>query len=243
MANSFRNDTYRSAKNLSYITIGLLGSLIACAILFIIFSFGAILYPDLLFDLGDGEMMPAAYALIGLVALLQIPLSIATIVFFLIWQYRAVSNLSALKARNLEFSPGWAVGWWFVPFANLVKPFQAMRELWNESDPDYDADLGFLSGSVGAPMIMGFWWAFWLLSNFSDRIANKMDDSPYFPTAMIVASILEIIAGSLLIKIILYITKRQDLRFQRLEMSQPLVPPPPSFGENLQAGFSGNFQQ
>jgi heme/copper-type cytochrome/quinol oxidase subunit 2 len=81
------------------------------------------LFPDSLLDLGEGESMPVAYALIGIVALFHIPLGIATIVFFLIWEYRAYKNLSALNAQNLEHSPGWAVGWWFIPFANLVKPF------------------------------------------------------------------------------------------------------------------------
>lgn len=178
MTNIFTNDLFRSPKTLSYIAIGLLGGLIACSALFIIFSFGLVLYPDNLTDFGDGEPMQLAYVLIGVVALLHIPLSIATIVFFLIWEHRAFKNLSALNAQNLEFSPGWAIGWWFIPFANLVKPFQAMRELWTESDPDYDADLGFLSGNSSAPTMMGFWWAFWLLSNFTDRIANKLDGSP-----------------------------------------------------------------
>ena len=36
-------------------------------------------------------------------------LLILTSAFFLMWLYRAFNNLSALKARNLEFSPGWAI--------------------------------------------------------------------------------------------------------------------------------------
>lgn len=227
MANTFYNDLYRSPKTLSYIAAGLLGSLIFCSVLFIFSGLGLALYPDSLMDFGDGEPTPVAYVVVGLIALLHIPLFIATIVFFLIWEYRAFKNLSALNAQNLEFSPGWAVGWWFIPFANLVKPFQAMRELWVESDPEYDADLGFLSGSASAPTFMGFWWAFWLITNFTDRIANKLDGSPYFPTALIIASIFEIIAASLLIKIILDITKRQELRFQRLGVLQSSSPPPP----------------
>ena len=235
MANTFRNDTYRSSKIPSYIAIGLLGSLILCAIFFILLSFGMLLYPDSTFDFEDGEPMPTALVLIGILALLRIPLFIAAVVFILIWEYRAFNNLSALKARNLEFSPGWAVGWWFVPFANLIKPFQAMRELWNESDPEYDADLVFLSVSVGAPTIMGFWWAFWLLTNFADRIANNIEESNFFPVALIVASVLEIIAAGLLIKIILEIVERQELRFKRLGESPHFAPPqPPVFNQPLQ---------
>lgn len=129
MANTFRNDTYRSAKTLSLITLGLLGTLALCAIFYIFMSVVMLALPDAQMDLGDGEQMHAGFAAIGLVAILEILLRVATITFFLIWEYRAFNNLSVLRARNLEFSPGWAVGWWFVPFANLVKPFQVVREL------------------------------------------------------------------------------------------------------------------
>ena len=233
MANTFRNEIYRSSKTLSHLAMAFLGSLIFCYILYIFFSFGQIFFPDSVMDLGDGESMSVALGLIGLVAILAVPLYICTVIFFLIWEYRAFNNLSALKAGNLEFSPGWAVGWWFIPFANLVKPFQAMRELWNESDPDFDADLGFLSSSVSAPTIMGFWWAFWLISNFTDRIAGKMTESEYFPVAMIISSIFGILAAGLLIKIIIDITRRQELRFQKLNGSDMFSPPPPpSFDQN-----------
>lgn len=234
MANTFRNDTYRSSKTLSYIAMGLLGSLIFCAIFFILLSFGMLLYPDSTFDFEDGDAMPAALVFIGIFALLRIPLFISTVVFFLIWEYRAFNNLSALKAGNLEFSPGWAVGWWFIPFANLIKPFQAMRELWNESDPEYDAE-SFLSVSAGAPTIMGFWWAFWLLSNFAHQIANKIGESQFFPVALIVASILEIIAAGLIIKIILGIVERQELRFKKIGDAPQFAPPqPPVFDQSSQ---------
>ena len=28
----------------------------------------------------------------------------------------------------MTISAGWAIGWFFVPFANLVMPYQAMKE-------------------------------------------------------------------------------------------------------------------
>jgi hypothetical protein len=106
-----------------------------------------------------------------------------------------------------------------------------MKEIWVESDPEYETEFGFLASNLSAPSIMGFWWAFWLLGNFSDRVVSRMEDSPYFPTAMIISSIFSITAAALLIMIILDITKRQESRFQRLETLQPsMPPPPPTFG-------------
>ncbi|KAF0092921.1 MAG: hypothetical protein E1N59_3319 [Puniceicoccaceae bacterium 5H] len=50
-------------------------------------------------------------------------------IFFLLWVYRAQLNLRFLGARDRDFSPGWAVGWFFIPLANLVKPFEMMTQL------------------------------------------------------------------------------------------------------------------
>ncbi len=241
MANTFRNDTYRSGKTLSYLAIGFLGSSLLGLALNVILGFGQVMFPDKTIDLAGGQSVSIAYTLIGLVALLNVPLFICTIVFFLIWEHRAFNNLSALKARNLEFSPGWAVGWWFVPFANLIKPYQAISELWNESDPDFDAELGFLSSSAGAPKIISWWWALFIISNIALRISSAMsngeisDISDYFPIALIIASILRGVDAFLIIVIIKTINERQELRFQRLDNpNQSAPPPPPKFEDNNQ---------
>ena len=36
----------------------------------------------------------------------------------------------------MKFTPGWSAGWYFVPFANLFKPYEVMTEIWQAStDP------------------------------------------------------------------------------------------------------------
>jgi hypothetical protein len=56
-------------------------------------------------------------------------LAVALAVAWLLWQHRAQANLSALGGGKPEFTPGWAVGAWFLPVANLVLPSRAVREL------------------------------------------------------------------------------------------------------------------
>ncbi len=57
-------------------------------------------------------------------------------ILFLVWLYLAASNVRALGARRLDYTPGWTVGWFFVPFVNLVKPCLAIQEIWMTShDP------------------------------------------------------------------------------------------------------------
>lgn len=239
MANSFRNDTYRSPKPFSYVVMVLLGGLALCSLFFVIMSIVMIAFPDARMDLGDGESLNIGFGLLGLAAILEIFLRILTIIFFLIWEYRSFNNLSALRARNLEYSPGWAVGWWFIPFANLVKPFQVIRELWNESDPNFDEETGFLYTSGGTPEIIGFWWAAFLLSGFAGRIADKLVDSnrgepsQYFPVVFIVASVLQLAAAILAIMIVKGVTERQEQRFDKIAMTQNFQPPqPPNFNQN-----------
>ena len=67
---------------------------------------------------------------------LQFVNGVVVIVLFCIWIYRANYNARQLGATDMQFSPGWAVGWNFIPIANLWKPYQAMREIWQASaDP------------------------------------------------------------------------------------------------------------
>lgn len=239
MANSFRNDTYRSAKPLSYIVIALFGGIALCSAFYIVMSIVLLAFPDSYMELDHGSSVNTVFAIIGLGAILEIVFRVLVIIFFLIWEYRSFNNLSALKARNLEYSPGWAVGWWFIPFANLVKPFQVMRELYNESDPDFDEETGFLHTSAGTPELIGFWWAALLLSGFVGRIADKMvsangDPSQYFPIALIVASILQLAASILIIYIVKGVTSRQEQRFNKIASTGQFAPPPPTFYQSPQ---------
>jgi len=71
----------------------------------------------------------------GLGELLSAGVYVATIIIFLMWLYRCYTNLPAFVAyrANIGYSPGWAVGSFFVPFANLFVPYQATKELWRKS--------------------------------------------------------------------------------------------------------------
>lgn len=47
------------------------------------------------------------------------------------WMHRAFRNLPALGEQGMRWSPAWAAGGWFVPFANLYIPYQVMLVLWS----------------------------------------------------------------------------------------------------------------
>ncbi len=108
----------------------------------------------------------------------------------LVWTHRASSNARHLADYPQRISPGWAVGWYFVPIANLWKPYQSMAEIWRRSA---------FPPSVSGPAALGWWWALWIIGNITSQVALRaslaIDDlqSGYFATwALIVADALEI---------------------------------------------------
>jgi hypothetical protein len=50
-------------------------------------------------------------------------------VTFLAWLSRAVDNVPALGGGRPRVTPRWAIGWWFVPYVNLVVPYNIVKDL------------------------------------------------------------------------------------------------------------------
>ena len=118
-----------------------------------------------------------------LIGILQFLLFLGTAVAFLMWFHRAHKNLTSLGGRDLKYSPGWAVGGFFVPFLNLVRPLQVMREIWHGSEPSgLERDLASSGPSIrnqlGTPPLVGWWWALFLVSNLLGNITARMTFAP-----------------------------------------------------------------
>jgi len=83
---------------------------------------------------------------------------VATVIVWCVWQHRAQRNAQLISLGTTDLTPGWAVGWWFVPVANLFKPFQAVRELWKASHGGRDWR------TRPTWSVIGWWWGIWLAS-------------------------------------------------------------------------------
>jgi hypothetical protein len=101
----------------------------------------------------------------AIIGWITIGIYIISAITFLIWVYRANKNLHAFKNPALRFSPGWAVGWWFVPIMWLFRPYQVVNEISKASNPDVDTSINSV-GTLPASAIVGIWWAFFLISNY-----------------------------------------------------------------------------
>ena len=99
---------------------------------------------------------------------------LVTAVFFLIWIYRAHKNLNALGATELKYSPGWAVGGFFVPLLNIFRPYQVVAEIWKASSKGARRGGGTNWKFEQIPAYFGLWWGLWLFSGFLDFFSAFM---------------------------------------------------------------------
>jgi hypothetical protein len=109
--------------------------------------------------------------LVGLSILISLILSV---VFFCLWTHRVVANSYAFGGRYNEITPGWAVGWYFIPFANLVKPYQALKEAWQSTHDD-----------AAVPAVMPAWWGLWIVSNIAGNISFRLSMNDMVEASMI----------------------------------------------------------
>jgi hypothetical protein len=94
--------------------------------------------------------------------------SVVFVVIFCVWIYRANYNARQIGTTGMKFSPGWAVGWYFIPIANLWKPYQVMCEIWQVSA----GPASWQHQPRGS--IVPLWWTLFLLSNFTANISFRL---------------------------------------------------------------------
>lgn len=88
---------------------------------------------------------------------------------FLVWIHRSTANAHALGAQGIEVTPGWAVGYWFIPILNLFRPYQATCEIYRASvakDP-----INWKSDAL--PGFFPVWWFCWIVGGFLSRIEAR----------------------------------------------------------------------
>jgi hypothetical protein len=96
-----------------------------------------------------GDRLLESDGLSGLVGLAQFGCGLAAFILFLIWIHRANGNLRRLSGETLTITPGWAVGWFFIPVASLWMPYLAVKEIWEVSH----------RGTGRGTALVGWWWA------------------------------------------------------------------------------------
>lgn len=86
-------------------------------------------------------------------------------VLFSVWVYGVCANADWFSARSLPTSPGWAVGYFFVPILWYFKPYQALRDAWKASDPAWDLSQNPRAWQTApnSPLVV-WWWTLWIIA-------------------------------------------------------------------------------
>lgn len=98
--------------------------------------------------------------LYGAAGALQSVMTLATAVVFIIWFRRVRLNAEVFDSSLQPMSPGWAVGAWFVPVANLVLPRRIAGGIWTASaQTNTDGSWRTVQATP-----MNLWWGAWVCS-------------------------------------------------------------------------------
>lgn len=161
--------------------------------------------------------------IIDITTYLHLALFLLSFIPYFMWVYRAYYNLDIVKARGLSTTPGKAVGFHFVPFANLVyipgvinDLFKGSKHFYEENDPKKSIEyvrtipwgaawivlrvLATILSYMGIARLNGL--------NFYSKI-----DSAVFNEVL--SNSLNILSGLLIIYLIVIVSKQQNTIYDR----------------------------
>ncbi|AWK11063.1 hypothetical protein DDQ41_21535 [Streptomyces spongiicola] len=163
----------RSPVGLSYAVIALLGVVIVADLLMVAASvdmrsfLNGAASGSAGFD--EDEANRADYAMAGSGGLYVAALpAVATL--FIIWFHRVRWNAEVFAPDTQRRTPGWAIGAWFIPIANLWIPRGIAADVLRASRTDPYG---------GAPVgrgLLNAWWGAWVWAVVFDRYASRMYD-------------------------------------------------------------------
>ena len=218
-------------KSLSSIGMWLIALLAVTVLIDLIVIVSGISYVDLIDRIESGanvtfEEADSADQRQGALAFVELIAFAITAVVFIIWFRRAYRNMAPLGVSWYRFKAGWAVGGWFVPFLNLVRPKQIANDIWRTSDPDLPPRID--GPGLGRPVspLLNWWWGVFLISGWIARttITAPADDSlDAIKTSTEMAlpsSVFDAIAALLAAFVVLKITRRQHQRAASLSAAQ-----------------------
>jgi hypothetical protein len=194
-----------------------------CGVLDVVGVFSDVSYRNLLQRAMSGaaisiQQADAADHRQAVIGWLQVGVFLATAFLFVVWFRRAYTNVGRLGVDGLRYGPRWAVGAWFVPFLNFVRPKAIANDIWRGSDPKLapEATVGL---ATPVPWYLNAWWAAFLLSGIAERIAfssarnaQTLSGLNSATTALIWSDALDIVAAIAAVVVVVDIFRRQQER-------------------------------
>ena len=186
-------------------------------------------------------------SLVSGAALASVGVYVLAAIAVLMWLHRVARNNQSFGERDLRFSPGLAVGVWFIPFANFVRPYHAVREAWAASDPQLPwSTPETRRHSRGSGLVLAWWLTFIAGSLVSVATLGYGPDSGVDAVTRVTAityitvvqETLHLAAALLLIAVVRRLTSRQDQKAQSMLAAVLARPTPPAYAiPAISSGF------
>ena len=128
-------------------------------------------------DLSSDQLQAVTLGLLtmGYSAYAQVAAYIATAVLFLRLLYKAVQQAKGFSTPFTYVSPGWAVGYWFIPIVGLYKPYRIM-DAWFKACAKESGEAKPAAGE----QLLSAWWALFILGILAGRMvassSNELND-------------------------------------------------------------------
>ncbi len=135
---------------------------------------------------------------------------VAVVIGWLIWQHRD-HRLLRHAVGPTRFTPGWAVGWWFVPLANLIRPYQVVREAATagEGEPEVDRRLIIAWWAcLILPLVIGLAFSLPITIRDIDAAGIRLSDAKLLRGISALTGIPSLASGILAIIIVRAISQR-----------------------------------
>lgn len=165
----------------------------------------------------------------SVVSIVSIVIGLSWGVVFGLWLYRANKSVREMGIDGLQYTPGWGIGGFFVPFLNLVRPVQVTQEIWKASDPDNKVDDPTEWMLSRGSVLIWLWWGMVVLSKIVWRLYDteaKFDSHDPLSVNIdaMIAESLEILAALAVIAIVLKTEERLVRKEQIVAENEHLLP-------------------
>jgi len=184
------------------------------------------------------ESLERSDQLIQLAGVAQLALLVATGTLFLMWLHRTLKVTRALGGDTLRWTPKDAVWGFIIPFINITRPFQVMRDVHDHlapevlPEPPVQVQSSELSGYRGVEVkappppvqlphaSIGAWWGFFWVGNVFGNIAARQTgttiDAVLARNALnAVSDAIDIVSAVLAIVVVRGVTARLVERYRR----------------------------
>ena len=140
---------------------------------------------------------------------LYLVIFLLTAIIFSTWINRAHHNVRGFGAESMTITPGWAVGYFFIPIFNLYRPYTAMCELWRASQSPGN----WTSNSSG---LVPLWWTLWIVSLILGRISAQLSRGADNIEGLIMVTWMNIAVAALAIPLAL-VAMRMLMTIQKMQ--------------------------